>query len=330
MATASEKKAIEITCSQALNNIKVLSESLDRYSAEFSDLVDIYKKMETGSPLPMETVKEIAGNKVVPVYGKRPAGESERSGNLLLPTAAAALCVSWRSSAHEVAGHLEKAGYTIEGDAINRWLEELDRPTDDRVIDSDFLLSEETAAGHVRDVFQALAEDSSSAGNPHSTRDNASSDSTKVKIEGNSSQEARDDPAVADDALGGINHALSQSIQLEHLTAEDPDDALPEEIKSDIAGLPPDNTLDLRPTYRRDHLWLAWNKSADGFGPAKIRDKWNGLPEEHRKLISPRAHGPIGGKDSKRKKAGSEVVKQALRKAKNAREQFAGNVKDWP
>lgn len=61
----------------------------------------------------------------------------------------------------------------------------------------------------------------------------------------------------------------------------------------------------------RDHLFLKWND--EGETPAKIRDKWNGLPEAERRHICPSCWKTIEGK------AGREVVKQSLLKAKKER-----------
>jgi hypothetical protein len=66
-----------------------------------------------------------------------------------------------------------------------------------------------------------------------------------------------------------------------------------------------------RPTYLRDHAWLNW-ANAEKLGPASIRDRWNGLPQEERERICPSAPGPIG-----KGEAGRDVVKKGLANAKS-------------
>jgi predicted Rossmann fold nucleotide-binding protein DprA/Smf involved in DNA uptake len=73
-----------------------------------------------------------------------------------------------------------------------------------------------------------------------------------------------------------------------------------------------------RPAYERDHLWLKWQLE-EGLGPAKIRDQWDAMRDAERKAISPNAWERVGGDDSQAKKAGREVVKTALGKAKKER-----------
>lgn len=70
------------------------------------------------------------------------------------------------------------------------------------------------------------------------------------------------------------------------------------------AGLPPDDTPGLRPAYRRDHLWLRWH--VEGLGPARIRDRWNAMPEGEQRLVSPRC---FGGRVT------ADVVKEGRKKA---------------
>jgi hypothetical protein len=91
------------------------------------------------------------------------------------------------------------------------------------------------------------------------------------------------------------------------------DEKIPEWLRLD--DLPPDDTPGLRQAYRRDHLWLKWNKSTDRFGPAKIRDRWNTMPEAQRKLVSPRLPGTVG-----RRASGAATVKEGVRKARRERE----------
>jgi hypothetical protein len=73
----------------------------------------------------------------------------------------------------------------------------------------------------------------------------------------------------------------------------------------------------IRPAYKRDHCWLKW--ADEGLTPAKIRDRWNALSDEGRKGICGEAWGRIGGSSPAQKKAGYEVVKGGLKKAKRER-----------
>jgi hypothetical protein len=61
-----------------------------------------------------------------------------------------------------------------------------------------------------------------------------------------------------------------------------------------------------RPAYRRDHTFLEWYKPRV-IGPAKIRDKWNALPDESRKQICPKCW----------EKVEIAVVKEGMNKARN-------------
>ena len=75
-----------------------------------------------------------------------------------------------------------------------------------------------------------------------------------------------------------------------------------------------------RPAYARDHLWFNWHKQ-DELGPAKIRDRWNGMSDEERRTACPRASWRIGGKDAKGKRSALAVVVTALKKARKERHQ---------
>ena len=68
-----------------------------------------------------------------------------------------------------------------------------------------------------------------------------------------------------------------------------------------------------RPAYGRDHLFSAW--SAEGMAPARIRDRWNALPDDERKRVCPAAGKRLGYGES-----GRNVVKQAVRKAETEEE----------
>lgn len=75
-----------------------------------------------------------------------------------------------------------------------------------------------------------------------------------------------------------------------------------------IRDLPPDDTPGLRPAYRRDRLWLRWHHEKPGFGPAKIRDRWNAMPKQEQEVVSPRCFGiPVS----------AAVVKEGLKKARS-------------
>ena len=92
----------------------------------------------------------------------------------------------------------------------------------------------------------------------------------------------------------------------------DPGDGkLPDDLRGLIEDLPPDDTPGLREAYRRDHLWLKWNELGERFGPAKIRDRWNGMPEAHRKVVSPRLY---------KSKVTATVAKEGIRKVKRERQ----------
>ncbi len=73
-----------------------------------------------------------------------------------------------------------------------------------------------------------------------------------------------------------------------------------------------------RPAYERDHKWLDWHEQ-DKQGSAHIRDRWDALPEEQRISICRTAFDKVGGNDAAEKKAGYEVVKTALTKARRER-----------
>lgn len=73
-----------------------------------------------------------------------------------------------------------------------------------------------------------------------------------------------------------------------------------------------------RPAYARDHRWLSWHEQ-EKLGPAKIRDKWDGLPDEERRAICPTAWEKVGGDDPKTQACGREIVKTALKKAQQER-----------
>ena len=75
-----------------------------------------------------------------------------------------------------------------------------------------------------------------------------------------------------------------------------------------------------RAAYARDHLWLKW-KLREGLTPAKIRNRWNRMNDSERRRICPLWHERIGGTDSEGKKAGIEVVKTGLKKAKRELEE---------
>jgi hypothetical protein len=61
-----------------------------------------------------------------------------------------------------------------------------------------------------------------------------------------------------------------------------------------------------RPCGRRDHLWLEW-KNKLTLTPAKIRDKWNGMPQSERHRISPKSPDQISDGEP-----GRDTVKKAL------------------
>lgn len=73
-----------------------------------------------------------------------------------------------------------------------------------------------------------------------------------------------------------------------------------------------------RPAYKRDHQWLDWHEQ-DKLGPAKIRDRWDGLSDKERLDICPTACERVGGNDPKTQKSGRATVITALKKAQKER-----------
>ncbi len=67
---------------------------------------------------------------------------------------------------------------------------------------------------------------------------------------------------------------------------------IPADLRELLDQLPPDDTevngKQIRTAHRRDHLFRLWNLQQSGFGPVKIADKWNRLPNMIRKIVSPR------------------------------------------
>jgi len=125
-------------------------------------------------------------------------------------------------------------------------------------------------------------------------------------------------PPIQDDAsrfLAGIKAELARAADRRLITNRSyPTDELPAPVP-DIP-FPPDDGR--RPAYGRDHKWLEWVKTA-GLTPAKIRDRWDELPEEERQQICPNACHQIGGASSQEKISGREIVKTAIKKAKKER-----------
>lgn len=86
------------------------------------------------------------------------------------------------------------------------------------------------------------------------------------------------------------------------------------ELQKSIEDLPPNDTANLRPAYRRDHLWLKWHHQLYGKVRcinAEIRNRWNDLPEPNRKTISPRVPNTIG-----KGRSGAETVRMGIIRAK--------------
>lgn len=73
-----------------------------------------------------------------------------------------------------------------------------------------------------------------------------------------------------------------------------------------------------RPAFSRDRLWLRWHEE-ENLGPAKIRDKWDSLPDERRRAYCPDWPARVGGETTAEKKRGYETVKKALRRARKER-----------
>jgi hypothetical protein len=78
-----------------------------------------------------------------------------------------------------------------------------------------------------------------------------------------------------------------------------------------------------RPAYYRDHLWLDWRLQGK-MGPAAIRDRWDGMSDDERKAMCPRAWQSIGGDDAKTKRSGRAVVVNGLKKARKEKERDRG------
>ena len=70
-----------------------------------------------------------------------------------------------------------------------------------------------------------------------------------------------------------------------------------------------------RPAYGRDHQWLDWHCN-ENMGPAKIRDHWDSLSEQQRKDICSTAWETVGGEECAERRAGYEVVKSGLKRAR--------------
>jgi len=68
-----------------------------------------------------------------------------------------------------------------------------------------------------------------------------------------------------------------------------------------------------RPTYQRNCLWLKW-KREEKLTPAKIRDRWNAMPNCDRATTCPRAPGKIATGTR-----GRDLVKKALKAAESER-----------
>jgi hypothetical protein len=88
---------------------------------------------------------------------------------------------------------------------------------------------------------------------------------------------------------------------------------IPPELQKLIDQLPEDKGL--RPAYRRDHLYRLWNEN-EGLGPAAIRDRWNSLSVEVRRIISPRCFGEFQTGTTNQKSAARVRVGVALERAK--------------
>jgi hypothetical protein len=64
-----------------------------------------------------------------------------------------------------------------------------------------------------------------------------------------------------------------------------------------------------RPTRARNLLWLRW-RTEEGLTPAKIRDRWNSMPDAQRRELSPQSPNKIG-----KGEPGRDLVKKCLRAA---------------
>jgi len=115
------------------------------------------------------------------------------------------------------------------------------------------------------------------------------------------------------------NHLRKLHRWLAGQITDEKDDTIPAELRKWLNALPPDDGL--REAYRRDGLFLIWNENEGGFGPVKIARRWNELPPEHRKLISPRLSGKVTDVVAKRglaqaKKDRKTAQKKRSRKAR--------------
>jgi hypothetical protein len=82
-----------------------------------------------------------------------------------------------------------------------------------------------------------------------------------------------------------------------------------EAVSKALPWLAPPNTD--RPCAPRDYQFFLW--SLEGMGPAKIRDRWDGMSDEERKRISPKCWNRIGEAS---KRQGAQTAKQGVKRAK--------------
>jgi hypothetical protein len=90
-----------------------------------------------------------------------------------------------------------------------------------------------------------------------------------------------------------------------------PEDQVPVSSDVDAFDALADNDRFQRPAHKRDHLFRTWK--ADGLGPARIVDRWNGMTDSERRSVCPRKWQRIesaGGREGAR-----DLVEKALKKA---------------
>jgi len=120
---------------------------------------------------------------------------------------------------------------------------------------------------------------------------------------------------IAQWGLDGSDGTLPDWLSLPDHDDDAPSIPIPPDLRKWLEDLPPDDTPGLRPAYRRDHVWLAW---ANKYGKttrwvnAAIRDWWNGLSPDCRKVVSSELWLDVGTGRS-----GAETVRTGLSRARD-------------
>jgi hypothetical protein len=152
--TTSQRAAVLPFVEEALARINDLPAAFG--VEQRAELVEIYRRMESGEPLPPETEREIIDIRVRDVYGKKPDGHAPVVGSIPLPNAMLRVAQDWRASSGMTADRLHESGMATEAGAIRDTLAGL--PTDAAELE-DSLDQELHAAGHVRTILEAFLVD---------------------------------------------------------------------------------------------------------------------------------------------------------------------------